>query len=80
VKVAGMLQDGDIVEIDPEVGTSNVKLSDAELTNLETKWQPRATNHSSGALWEYAQKIGPVVDGAVIHPGGAHEKQCYADI
>jgi dihydroxyacid dehydratase/phosphogluconate dehydratase len=80
VKVAGMLQDGDIIEIDAEAGTLNVKLSDAELAERKTKWQPRATNHTSGALWKYAQQVGPAVDGAVTHPGGAHEKQYYADI
>ncbi|MDB5549664.1 MAG: ilvD, partial [Tardiphaga sp.] len=46
----------------------------------KTKWQPRATNHTSGALWKYAQQVGPAVDGAVTHPGGAHEKHSYADI
>ena len=86
VEVAGMLQDGDSIELDGEAGTLNlkeplnVKLSAPEPTEHETKWQPRATNHKSGALWKYAQQVGPVVDGAVIHPGGAHEKQCYADI
>ena len=70
----------DIIEIDADVGTLNVKLSDAELEKRKTKWQPRATNHTSGALWKYAQQVGPAVDGAVTHPGGAHEKQCYADI
>jgi dihydroxy-acid dehydratase len=80
VKVAGMLQDGDIIGIDGEVGTPNVKLSAAELAEHETKWRPRATNPTSGALWKFAQQIGPAVDGAVTHPGGAHEKQCYADI
>jgi dihydroxyacid dehydratase/phosphogluconate dehydratase len=72
VKAAGMLQDGDI-KIDCEVRASNVKLSDAKLAEHETKWQPRATNHTAGALWK-------AVDSAVIYPGGAHEKQCYADI
>jgi dihydroxyacid dehydratase/phosphogluconate dehydratase len=80
VKVADMLQDGDIIEIDAEVGTANVKLSDADLAEHKTKWRPRATNHTSGALWRYAQQVGLAVDGAVTHPGGAHEKQCYADI
>src|SRR6478735_180738 len=75
-----LLQDGDIIEIDADIGTLNVKLSDAELEKRKTKWQPRATNHTSGALWKYAQQVGPAVDGAVTHPGGAHEKQCYADI
>ena len=31
-------------------------------------------------LWKYAQQVGPAVSGAVIHPGSASEKQCYADI
>src|SRR6187401_1408167 len=76
----GLLQDGDIIDIDADVGTLNVKLTDAELSERKTKWAPRQTNHTSGALWKYAQQVGPAVDGAVTHPGGAHEKQCYADI
>jgi dihydroxy-acid dehydratase len=75
-----LLRDGDIIEIDADVGTLNVKLTDAELAERRTKWKPRETNHTSGALWKYAQQVGPAVDGAVTHPGGAHEKQCYADI
>src|SRR6187455_2487570 len=75
-----LLQDGDIIEIDAEAGILNVKLSDSELAERKTKWMPRQTNHTSGALWKYAQQVGPAVDGAVTHPGGAHEKQCYANI
>src|SRR5207302_1989622 len=75
-----LLQNGDIIEIDAEAGVLNVKLTDAELAKRRTKWAPRQTNHTSGALWKYAQQVGPAVDGAVTHPGGAHEKQCYADI
>jgi len=74
-----LLQDGDIIEIDAVNGTLNVKLSDAEFAERKAKWTPRETNHTSGALWKYAQQVGPAVDGAVTHPGGAHEKQCYAD-
>jgi dihydroxy-acid dehydratase len=76
----GLLQDGDIIEIDAVAGILDVKLSDAELANRKTKWAPRATNHTSGALWKYAEQVGPAVDGAVTHPGGAYEKQCYADV
>ncbi|MHC2604600.1 dihydroxyacid dehydratase/phosphogluconate dehydratase [Bradyrhizobium liaoningense] len=76
----GLLEDGDIIEIDAVAGTLNVKLSDAELAQRKTKWSARATNHTSGVLWKYAQQVGPAVGGAVTHPGGAHEKQCYADI
>jgi dihydroxyacid dehydratase/phosphogluconate dehydratase len=63
-----------------DVGTLNVKLTDAELAEHETKWRPRATNEKSGALWNMPNRLGRAVDGAVPHPGGAHEKQCYADI
>jgi dihydroxyacid dehydratase/phosphogluconate dehydratase len=63
-----------------DVGSLNVKLTVAELAKRKTKWKARETNHTSGALWKYAQQIGPAVDGAITHPGGAHEKQCYADI
>jgi dihydroxy-acid dehydratase len=75
-----LLEDGDIIAIDAVAGTLDVKLSDAELAQRKTKWSARATNHTSGALWKYAQQVGPAVGGAVTHPGGAHEKQCYADI
>src|ERR1700751_5365199 len=76
----GLLQDGDIIEIDAVVGTLNVKLTDEELAKRKTNWRPRGTNHTSGVLWKYAQQVGPAIGGAVTHPGGAHEKQCYADI
>jgi dihydroxy-acid dehydratase len=75
-----LLRDGDIIEIDADVGTLNVKLTDADLEERKSKWKPRETNHTSGVLWKYARQVGPAVDGAVTHPGGAHEKQCYADI
>jgi dihydroxyacid dehydratase/phosphogluconate dehydratase len=61
-------------------GIFNVELTDKELAARKSKWKPRATNHTSGVLWTYAQQVGPTVDGAVTHPGGTHEKQCYADI
>src|SRR5580693_902671 len=57
----GLLADGDIIEIDAVVGTLNVKLTDAELAERKTKWKPRETNHTSGALWKYAQQVGPAV-------------------
>ena len=75
-----LLLDGDIIEIDAGATGLNVNLTDAALTKRQTKWKARATHHRSGALWKYAQQVGPAVDGAVTHPGGAHEKQCYADI
>src|SRR5215475_9057138 len=76
----GLIEDGDVIEIDAVAGTLNVKLTEKELAERKTKWRPRETNHTSGVLWKYAQQVGPAVAGAVTHPGGAHEKHCYADI
>jgi dihydroxy-acid dehydratase len=75
-----LLRDGDIIEIDAVDGKLNVKLSDAELAERRKSWKPRETKYGSGAIWKYAQQVGPAVNGAVTHPGGAQEKQCYADI
>lgn len=76
----GLLKDGDIIDIDAIEGTINVQLSDAELAERLEAWQPRETNYTSGVLWKYAQTVGTAQFGAVTHPGGKEEKQCYADI
>ena len=77
----GLLKDGDIITIDAAAGTLAVELSDAELAERAAKnWKPRTTDYQSGALWKYAQTVGPARDGAVTHPGGASETHCYADI
>jgi len=76
----GLLKDGDIIELDAIEGRLDVQLSDDELAKRRAEWQPRETLFGSGALWKYAQTVGSAKDGAVTHPGGAEEKQCYADI
>src|SRR5690242_4724510 len=75
-----LLKDGDIIEIDADKGTLDVKLSKAELDKRRAGWKPRKSDCTSGYLWKYAEQVGSAVGGAVTHPGGAHEKQCYADI
>ncbi len=74
-----LLRDGDIITIDAVNGTIDVNLTDAELAERKTGWTPRETDFTSGYLWKYAQQVGPAVNGAVTHPGGAAEKQSYAD-
>jgi len=76
----GLLEDGDIVEIDAVEGVLSVRLSDEELAARREKWIARETDYASGALWKYAQTVGSARYGAVTHPGGAKEKHCYADI
>jgi dihydroxy-acid dehydratase len=75
-----LVQDGDIIDLDAEAGTLDVRLSDAELTKRKAHWKPREGDFASGYLWKYAQQVGPALNGAVTHPGGAAEKTCYADI
>jgi len=76
----GLLRDGDIITIDAVEGTLDVALSDEELAARRAEWRPRPLAVGSGAIWKFAQAVGPARDGAVTHPGGAAETSCYADI
>jgi dihydroxy-acid dehydratase len=76
----GLLKDGDVISIDATKGTIEVDLSEAELATRAKAWKARTTDYQSGAIWKYAQTVGPARDGAVTHPGGAKETHCYADI
>jgi dihydroxy-acid dehydratase len=75
-----LVRDGDIITLDAEAGTIDVRLSEEELSRRKAQWTARAGEFASGYLWKYAQQVGPAVAGAVTHPGAAAEKQCYADI
>jgi len=76
----GLLEDGDMIKIDAEKGTLDVALSQEQLDERASKWQPRETDYQTGTLWKYAQQVGPAYKGAVTHPGGDKEVVCYADI
>jgi dihydroxy-acid dehydratase len=75
-----LLRDGDLIAIDAEQGTLEVKLSKADLTSRSKNWKAPASQFTSGYLWKYAQQVGPARYGALTHPGAAAEKACYADI
>ncbi len=75
-----LIEDGDIIDIDAENGTLAVRVPDAELEARRLKWRPRPTDYRSGAIWKFAQMVGPARYGAVTHPGGAAETKTYADI
>lgn len=76
----GLLKDGDIIRIDAERGTLDVKLSDEELAARRKTWQPREHNYQSGALYKYAQLVGSAEFGAVTHPGAKAEKHVFVDL
>ncbi len=75
-----LLKNGDRIIIDAEKGTIDLALPEAELAARRAAWQPRKTDYQSGALWKYAQLVGPASQGAVTHPGTAAETHCYANI
>jgi dihydroxy-acid dehydratase len=75
-----LLRDGDTITIDAIAGTIDAHLSEAEFAERRAAWKPRQTNYQSGAIWRFAQNVGPAHLGALTHPGGAAETHCYADL
>jgi dihydroxy-acid dehydratase len=75
-----LLRNGDRITLDADAGTIEVALSDEEFVERRAAWTPRKTDYNSGAIWKFAQLVGPAHLGAVTHPGGAAETHVYADI
>ncbi|PKP91483.1 MAG: dihydroxy-acid dehydratase [Alphaproteobacteria bacterium HGW-Alphaproteobacteria-16] len=75
-----LVEDGDTIRIDAEQGTIDLLVADDVLAARKAKWQPRMNDYQSGALWRYAQNVGPASKGAVTHPGAKSETHVFADI
>jgi dihydroxy-acid dehydratase len=75
-----LLKNGDRIVIDADKGTIDMLVPEAELAARKAAWKPRPTDYNAGAIWKYAQLVGPAQFGAVTHPGAAAETHCYADI
>jgi dihydroxy-acid dehydratase len=75
-----LVEDGDTIAIDAEAGAIDLLVDDATLDARRAKWQPRQHDYQSGALWRYAENVGPAWQGAVTHPGAARETHVFADI
>jgi len=75
-----LVEDGDLIAIDAEAGTIDLLVDDAMLAERRAAWQPRENDYQAGALWRYAQNVGPASKGALTHPGAKAEKHVYADI
>jgi dihydroxy-acid dehydratase len=75
-----MVRNGDRIVIDAEKGTIDLAVADAELAARKAAWTPRRTDYNAGAIWKYAQLVGPAHLGAVTHPGTAAETHCYANV
>ncbi len=76
-----LIQNGDMIKIDAHEGEISVDLTDADLAARKANWQgPRRTIYTAGALWKYAQLVGPTKQGAVTHPGARKESHVYMDL
>jgi dihydroxy-acid dehydratase len=76
-----LIRTGDMITIDAIEGTLSVDLTDDELAQRKAAWQgPRETIYATGAIWKFAQLVGPTYKGAVTHPGGKAERHVYMDI
>ncbi|MFZ4122111.1 MAG: dihydroxy-acid dehydratase [Caulobacterales bacterium] len=76
----GLVNDGDMISIDAASGRIELEVSAEELAARAKTWVPKVIGYGSGALWKFAQLVGPAHEGAVTHPGFAGETQVYADI
>jgi dihydroxy-acid dehydratase len=75
-----LIEEGDEITIDAHKGIIDINVSDGVLAERKSKWVPRENDYTSGALWRFAQNVGPAYQGAVTHPGAKAEKHVYADI
>ncbi len=75
-----LVQDGDIISIDATKGTIDLEVEADELARRKAAWKPRGHDYNSGAIWKFAQLVGPAYLGATTHPGAAKETHVYADI
>ncbi|KQN26273.1 dihydroxy-acid dehydratase [Sphingomonas sp. Leaf33] len=75
-----LVEDGDTIRIDAEAGTIDLDVDAAILAERRAAWAPRTNDYQSGALWRYAQNVGPAWAGAVTHPGAKSETHVFADI
>lgn len=76
----GLIKDGDIIRIDAHTGALDVLISDQEIAVRKAAWKPRKTNYNSGAIYKFAQLVGPARDGAVTHPGAKAETHTFVDL
>jgi dihydroxy-acid dehydratase len=75
-----LVEDGDMISIDAEAGSIELEVDAAVLAARRANWQPRQTDYQSGAIWKFAQTVGPARQGAVTHPGANAETHMFADI
>ena len=60
-----LLQEGDIITLDIPGRRLDVRLTEEEVTDRRSRWQPRTPNYTSGVLAKYAKLVSSASTGAV---------------
>ena len=63
----GLVEEGDLIEVDVPKRSLNVLVSDKELARRKAAWVAPAPNHTSGVLAKYAKLAKQADDGAVTN-------------
>jgi len=62
----GLLEEGDVIEIDIPGRTLNVRLTEGQLAERKARWNPRAPRYKTGCLARYAAMATSADTGAVL--------------
>lgn len=60
-----LVKDGDIIRIDAETNTIEVKISDQELADRKKEWKPQPLKKTRGSLFKYAKLVSTASEGCV---------------
>lgn len=60
-----LVKNGDIIRIDAETNSIEVKISDEELVARKKEWQPQPLKKTSGSLYKYAKLVSTASKGCV---------------
>lgn len=60
-----LVKDGDIIRIDAETNSIEVKISDEELAKRKKDWKPQPLKKTSGSLYKYAKLVSTASEGCV---------------
>ena len=69
----GLVRDGDLVTIDTACSTLDLEVAPDELSRRRATYEIRPSTYGSGALWKYAQTVGPARYGALTFPAAGCE-------
>ncbi|MCQ2739480.1 MAG: dihydroxy-acid dehydratase [bacterium] len=64
--IIGLIKDGDVIEININKRTMDLKVSEEELENRRKNWKPKALTISSGYLAKYARTVQDASHGAIV--------------